>query len=291
MKNSIKIALLAIAASAVLIDQSANAQCSSSPNNFELRVLPTTAHAFKVQMRYNKENGAEDVGVKQTPQLSLFGMIFAVTWPQDANIAIQDVQTLAKPFEIVQDKFDNAQHKTTTENTATFYHANDMPQSIDLNTSGNWQDLAIINYVGELKAGQQISLLDCSYGELHPNSYKGNSSTDPWLSFYDLTTSVYNEYSPRIAAPQTTGASLSSLSVFPNPAHGDLQVQVISASAQKVEATIVDQLGKIHVQKSVNLVPGENTTTLNIEHLAAGTYMLKAQTADGITYAQKVTVQ
>lgn len=44
--------------------------------------------------------------------------------------------------------------------------------------------------------GDYFSLLNCDYGLAHPNSYYGNSATDPWLSILEDGKSL--QYSPKM---------------------------------------------------------------------------------------------
>ena len=62
--------------------------------------------------------------------------------------------------------------------------------------NNKWYDVATINFTGTLVNGDYFSLVNCDYGLAHPNSYNGNSTTDPWLSILEDGKSF--QYSPKM---------------------------------------------------------------------------------------------
>jgi hypothetical protein len=85
------------------------------------------------------------------------------------------------------------------KNIRTLVHDNSiiMPTAFKADWLNNkWYDVATINFTGTLVNGDYFSLVNCDYGLAHPNSYNGNSTTDPWLSILEDGKSF--QYSPKM---------------------------------------------------------------------------------------------
>lgn len=63
--------------------------------------------------------------------------------------------------------------------------------------------------------------------------------------------------------------------VYPNPTYGILNIEINHAEAMPVTITLVDQQAKQVLQSEVS----ENAETLNLTHLAPGTYFLRLHNA------------
>jgi hypothetical protein len=70
-------------------------------------------------------------------------------------------------------------------------------------------------------------------------------------------------------------------SVYPNPATRELNLVITSPSAEKVTIIVTDLTGKVLMQRPAQLVIGDNQSQLNVQSLAAGTYLIKAVCTNG----------
>ena len=59
--------------------------------------------------------------------------------------------------------------------------------------------------------------------------------------------------------------------VYPNPTHGILNIEINNTEALPVTITLIDRQAKQVLQREVS----ENAETLNLAHLAPGTYFLR----------------
>lgn len=69
--------------------------------------------------------------------------------------------------------------------------------------------------------------------------------------------------------------------IYPNPASGELNVEIVSPTSEKLTLVVTDLSGKVVMQHAMNVVTGDNKQQLQIRTLAAGTYVLKAVCANG----------
>lgn len=71
------------------------------------------------------------------------------------------------------------------------------------------------------------------------------------------------------------------LSIFPNPAHTELQVSMVSAAETEAAITITDAIGRIVLQQTTQLKAGKNNIRLAVENFANGIYLLRVTAGDG----------
>ncbi|HEX6915266.1 MAG TPA: right-handed parallel beta-helix repeat-containing protein [Chitinophagaceae bacterium] len=69
--------------------------------------------------------------------------------------------------------------------------------------------------------------------------------------------------------------------VYPSPATRELNVVIIAPASEKVTLVVTDLTGKVIMQLNTKVVAGENLERLNVQQLAAGTYVIKAICANG----------
>jgi hypothetical protein len=94
-------------------------------------------------------------------------------------------------------------------------------------------------------------------------------------------------FSPVIeVSTATTG---NSLSLFPNPANGQVNLRVFSAKEQSAKVTLVNTTGKVVRSLSIDMPGGEQTISLSLKDIAAGLYYVKVQTADEVKIFSLVT--
>jgi hypothetical protein len=69
--------------------------------------------------------------------------------------------------------------------------------------------------------------------------------------------------------------------VYPNPARTELNLQITAPSAGQVTILVTDLSGKVVIQQAATLRAGDNQQQLNVQHLAQGTYIIRAVCANG----------
>jgi hypothetical protein len=69
--------------------------------------------------------------------------------------------------------------------------------------------------------------------------------------------------------------------VYPNPARAELNLQITAPSAEQVTILVTDLSGKVVMLQVAALKPGNNQQQLDIQHLAQGTYVIRAVCANG----------
>jgi hypothetical protein len=173
--------------------QVAIAQCSPTLNNFEIKLSQTGYQALKVQMRYHADavDSAEST-LPSTKQI-FDGLIFAITWPTTSRVELTKCIRNNEDINLIID------YTPQNKNIRTLVHDNSiiMPTAFKADWLNNkWYDVATINFTGTLVNGDYFSLVNCDYGLAHPNSYNGNSTTDPWLSILEDGKSF--QYSPKM---------------------------------------------------------------------------------------------
>lgn len=65
-------------------------------------------------------------------------------------------------------------------------------------------------------------------------------------------------------------------SVFPNPAKTELSLVLTAPAAERVTVVVTDLTGKVVLQQATDLVRGANQVKLQVQQLAAGSYLVKA---------------
>jgi PQQ-dependent dehydrogenase (s-GDH family) len=81
-----------------------------------------------------------------------------------------------------------------------------------------------------------------------------------------------------------------SASVFPNPARNEATLSVSSASDMKIQWQLLDNTGRILINKNVMLKDGVNNITINLSHFSSGTYFIKLS-GDNINQIVKLQKQ
>jgi hypothetical protein len=266
------------------------AQCSPTINGFEMKLIPLANRTLSIQIRCTEETTQTQNKQLPNQQLSLDGLIFAITWPNTSNIVIQNVVASNAPFMIAQDKsVGMVSNKTSVDQIATFYQASDLPVALKNNWIPNqWYPIATIKYSGDLAANDIISFVTCEYGVSHPNSYYGNSTTDPWLAFLNMQTNDYQQYSPKMITEMPNNISVSSINVYPNPSNDVFNVSINTPVVTQVALQLLDMKGQIVKTQIEQLQGGANVKTIDVQSLASGNYTIKISDGKSINHLQKV---
>lgn len=78
--------------------------------------------------------------------------------------------------------------------------------------------------------------------------------------------------------------------VYPNPVHNDLTVQVNAFNSEKISVEIIDNSGRVLINRSFNIASGQNYLSIDgIDRLPASTYILKVKSGS-ISEVQKLVV-
>lgn len=96
-----------------------------------------------------------------------------------------------------------------------------------------------------------------------------------------------------ISAVNCTGEDESpvaqAISVYPNPAHKDLNITLNSKTPDLVEIRLMNALGKLMAKETIQ-VNGKATTTINVSRMPEGMYFLSISGKE-LKQSQKVTIQ
>jgi hypothetical protein len=267
------------------------AQCSDVINNYELKLSPKGDNSISIQMRHRADKTVADQS--PTAQIGIDGLVFAIAWPTTSDITIGNVST-SYPFSMYQDKAvgHQGQNKTTTDNMATFYHNSDMPNVIKATWKEDvWYDVATISYSGTLQGNDIISFVTCEYGLSHPNSYSGNSHTDPWFMMMDMASHEVIQYSPKMITELPSTIQATSYKVYPNPSSEVFNVDIQTELTTQVGIQLLDASGRVVKTDYSNVVPGLNKASITVADITPGNYTIKITDGKTLNYIQKVQKQ
>jgi hypothetical protein len=82
---------------------------------------------------------------------------------------------------------------------------------------------------------------------------------------------------------------LSTLGIYPNPANGEVNVQILEAAATKLEVMMVSQMGSR--VRSSSIPKGEKKTVLDTRDVADGIYIVLLKSPKGTVISQKVIIK
>ncbi len=145
----------------------------------------------------------------------------------------------------------------------------------ELERSADGRNFTSLTFVAsKAENGNSNSTLNYSYNDVRPLS--GNN----YYRLKQIDKDGKSTYSDIIALKsKATDITLSS--VYPNPATRELNMIITSPKAEKVTIVVTDLTGKIIMQQNAQLVIGDNQSQMNVQQLAAGTYLVKAICANG----------
>lgn len=158
--------------------------------------------------------------------------------------------------------------KGVTIRWKTLQEVNSSLFSIERSTDGlRWEVIASVNAKGN-------STVETSYSteDFHPaagiNYYRIRSVDLDGSSTYSATRKIH------------VGALQVQLKVYPNPASNLLNVEILSANEGRVQAMIINRLGQVVAQKSIN--PNSGKIEFNLGHLKEGDYVLHIKGENGL---------
>ena len=96
--------------------------------------------------------------------------------------------------------------------------------------------------------------------------------------FCNTCTDLYTTDSIHADCSMTTNTensiSTNDITVYPNPFHGQLNIEITTEKAENIMLQIIDNTGRVILSKNENLYRGENILTLNLDNQANGIYYL-----------------
>ncbi len=268
------------------------AQCTNTVHLFEMKLVQKNEGVIKVLIRLHSENNRSMEVPNESYRLD--GLVFAISWPTtSADIKIIDCRSATKPFDIKMDlQGIKPNHEIVADNIQTFFHDNTVSMPINFNTSwvqNEWIDIATISYSGTLKENDFFSLLTCDYGLIHPNSFQGNSTTDPWFALFDAKGN-YLQFTPKMIAEATTKPIMkNTYKVYPNPAKSSLYVEILSYIKTDATIKIMKLDGSIVLNVNTKILEGENKNSIDVSELFSGEYLLQVTDGKSINYTQKIS--
>jgi Secretion system C-terminal sorting domain len=269
--------------------QMASAQCSPVLNNFEIKLTQTSDQTLQVQMRYHADAVAGATKVLPTNKQQFDGMVMGITWPTSSNVTITNCKSLHTNFAMIVDETVSL-NKNAQDNIKTIFHDNltTIPTAFSFNWENDkWFDIATISFSGKLAKGDYFSLLNCDYGMAHPNSYSGNSTTDPWFALMDEAGN-YQQYSPKMITELPSGFA-SSFNIYPVPTTGEMTINVEIPAATNAVVKVTDMAGRLMKTILFDLEKGKNTNSINIGELPVGDYMVQLTDGKAINVSKQVS--
>ncbi len=285
---------LSILLASLVSAAAANAQCSPALNNYEVKLTQTGDQTLKVQVRYHANAVAGAESILPVAAFKMDGMIFAITWPKTSNgVKLTKCTPANGAIDIILDNStpSGAQNKVTSpDNIQTLLHNNieSMPKELGTDWKADqWYDLATLSYTGKLATGDYFSLMNCDYGLAHPNSYYGNTTTDPWLAMFDAAGN-YVQYSPKMITELPTGFS-TNVEMYPIPTSGLLNIDVEVTAATNAVVKVMDNTGRLVKTVLFDLDRGKNQNTIDIGELPAGNYMVQLTDGKALNFSKQIS--
>ncbi len=144
-------------------------------------------------------------------------------------------------------------------------------KGFELQHSINGTDFSPLNFVrSQAPEGNSNSSLNYIYPDEKP--FAGTT----YYRLKQINNDNKASFSGVVAVRGTRANTLEMTTIYPNPAKSKLNVVIAAPTSERINLVITDLAGKIVMQQSKVLNTGDNNTSLNVEKLPAGTYMLKA---------------
>jgi hypothetical protein len=157
---------------------------------------------------------------------------------------------------------------------ATATEANN--KGFELQRSADGREFSTIAVIASKAVGGNSNTM-LNYSYIDPKALKGNNYYRLVQTDKDGKTSV----STVVFIKALKTDRLEIVSVYPNPATTQLNLQLGAAKAGSVSFVVTDLSGKVVMQQMAQVAEGDNNLQLNISKLVAGNYFVKAVCADG----------
>jgi thiol-disulfide isomerase/thioredoxin len=113
--------------------------------------------------------------------------------------------------------------------------------------------------------------LCCEYGNGY---YKLSVNGEVQIEGASFAAREINSFRTSIAASVPDPGSLSNASIYPNPTRGSITVALTTPEAGLVQFRLTDMVGRVVLQESKYYSSGDNSHTMDLEHISNGPYLI-----------------
>ncbi|MEP7168703.1 MAG: T9SS type A sorting domain-containing protein, partial [Bacteroidota bacterium] len=191
---------------------------------------------------------------------------------------------------------------TSTPRTITINGAPGTPGNITPNPSA-WCDGGFVNFSitpssplpvyqwivtnGTIDAGQNSNNIDVTWGTGAGVAKVRGTNSCGASSYRVLNASSINCGREQESSGFTKDDNLT---VYPNPAHDKVTIEINNSIDELAHVTITDLMGNLVLDEKMQLAKGLTTLEIDLSHFAKGAYMLSAEKTSGIQ-RQRIMVQ
>ncbi len=148
-------------------------------------------------------------------------------------------------------------------------------KGFELERSADGRNFSSVTFVAtKAENGNSTSTINYSYNDARPNA------GDNYYRLKQIDRDGKFSYSNVVLLSRKV-ADITLSSVYPNPTDRELNLVITSPRSEKVMIIVADLTGKIVMQRSTQLMIGNNQETLNVQQLSSGTYIIKAVCTNG----------
>lgn len=87
----------------------------------------------------------------------------------------------------------------------------------------------------------------------------------------------------KVSGIKDVNKNASSLSVFPNPANSNLNVRIDAEESATADVEVYSMTGEKVLSQNISLTSGTNNTSVDVQNLATGSYIVTVKTAAGVS--------
>lgn len=181
--------------------------------------------------------------------------------------------------------------------TATLYKPDNEAENVALNTKFEWSEQKYTQYyILQIAKSNDFSSISLTK-EVTTNSYEliGNELLEPLTNYYWRVRAIgeggFSDWSQVFRFTTRDGQSIKytkpavNFSVYPNPSYKTITIENQDILMQKVE--IIDIYGNVLIDKDLSNTPSYGTT-INIEKISNGLFMIKITTEQGILITKSI---
>ncbi len=136
----------------------------------------------------------------------------------------------------------------------------------------------------------QVYALSPTYANTVAGSFAGNffttfgeSNTGELFIASQSNGTIY-KITSTITSFEDLSGDIARVVLYPNPNHGTFTLEVETINTTTIDMEITDLAGKVCYKNEKRLLEGMNTLSIDMESKAAGSYLLKLTTVNGVVY-------
>lgn len=146
-------------------------------------------------------------------------------------------------------------------------------RGFEIQRSANGINYAVIGFVNSIAAGGTSSQkLDYEFNDLNVPAGK------LYYRLKQIDLDNNSRLSQVVVIKAVTISQLTVYNIYPNPATAEINLMIESPAKKSVQLKLIDANGSIVLEKSLQVLAGFSTVPINIRQLAAGVYIIKAET-------------